>query len=61
MAGAGLQVKSGATWDPTAAGKTYSRLFDTGKRHGTGVPVQQVKWSASVLDVLEGKGVAAAA
>lgn len=51
LAAAGLQVKNGTTWSPTAAGQRYSRLLDTSKRHGSGVPVLQLKWAASVIDV----------
>ena len=46
---AGLQHKSAGHWEPTDAGKAHSRVFDTGKRHNSGTPVQQVKWSQKVL------------
>ena len=46
---AGLQHKPSRHWEPTEAGKAHSRVFDTGKRHNSGTPVQQVKWSPKVL------------
>lgn len=49
---AGLQSKPGEHWEPTEAGKKYSRIFDTGKKHGSGVPIQQVKWAATVVQAL---------
>lgn len=48
---AGLQHKEGDKWVPDDGGK-YSRIFDTGKRRGDGMPVQTVKWSRSALSVL---------
>lgn len=49
---AGLQMRAGERWVPTNAGMKLSRIFDTGKRHGNGTPVQQIKWSKEVLDLL---------
>ena len=47
---AGLQTKpDGKQWIPTDSGKKYSRILDTGKKHNSGVPVVQVKWSKDVL------------
>lgn len=54
LASAGLQKKQGSTWEPTEAGKAYSRRLDTGKRYGSGVMIQQVKWASTVLDLLSG-------
>lgn len=48
---AGLQHKEGDRWIPDDDGQ-YSRIFDTGKRHGDGTPVQQLKWSREVLSLL---------
>jgi hypothetical protein len=48
---AGLQHKEGERWMPDDDGK-FSRILDTGKRHGDGSPVQQVKWSRDVLAML---------
>ena len=36
-------------WIVTEEGKKHSRLFDTGKIKGDGTPIQQVKWSESVI------------
>lgn len=52
LAEAGLQVKIGEKWEATEVGKEFSRLFDTGKRHGAGVPITQMKWSRNVLPML---------
>ena len=49
---AGLQTKAGEHWEATEAGKKYSRIFDTGKKHGSGVPIQQIKWSTAVIQGL---------
>jgi prophage antirepressor-like protein len=53
LAEAGLQMKQGEVWVPTDAGKDFSRIFDTGKRHSTGTPVQQVKWAENVLALVQ--------
>lgn len=53
LAAAGLQIKSGKVWELLAAGREFAAIYDTGKKHSDGVPVQQVKWSASVLDKLQ--------
>lgn len=45
----GLQEKHGATWIPTQKGLNFCRMFDTGKRHNSGSPVSQIKWSDSVF------------
>lgn len=52
LAEAGLQVKQGDAWVPTPAAGSHCRLFDTGKRHGSGTPVQQVKWADNVLPLI---------
>ena len=57
LAERGLQIgkrdaKDRAYWQPTDAGMAYARLYDTGKKHGDGTPVTQVKWRSSVLDAL---------
>lgn len=39
-------------WEPTEKGLEFARLMDTGKRHGDGTPVQQLKWRVSVLDAV---------
>lgn len=53
LAGAGFQMKRGDVWEVLEAGKDFARIFDTGKRHGSGVPIQQIKWSATVLPLLK--------
>jgi len=52
LSDAGFQVKRGKAWEPTPAGKEFSRIYDTGKKHESGTPVQQVKWAASVMDAI---------
>lgn len=52
LANAGFQVRLGKKWDVTDAGRPYARIYDTGKKHNSGAPVQQVKWAASVVDVI---------
>ena len=52
LAGAGLQMKRGEVWEATEAGREFCRLYDTGKKHGSGVPVTQMKWSPNVLPLL---------
>jgi prophage antirepressor-like protein len=45
----GFQIKSAEKWEPTDTGRPFSRLFDTGKKHSSGVPVTQLKWYKSVI------------
>lgn len=52
LAEAGLQMKLGEKWEATDAGKDFCRLFDTGKKHGSGVSVTQMKWSRTVIPLL---------
>ena len=52
LAEAGLQMKRDEQWEVTDAGQNFARIYDTGKKHGSGVPIQQVKWSAEVLSAL---------
>lgn len=52
LAEAGLQMKLGEKWEATDAGKDFCRMFDTGKKHGSGVPVTQMKWSRTVIPLL---------
>ncbi|MFM0306294.1 KilA-N domain-containing protein [Paraburkholderia sp. RL17-383-BIF-A] len=56
LAEAGFQMKRGEHWEVTDAGKDFARIYDTGKRHGSGVPVQQIKWSIAVLPALGHSG-----
>ena len=57
IAALGLQVavqmpKGGKAWEPTPAGAPYAKWLDTGKRHGDGVPVRQLKWLSTLLGLL---------
>lgn len=52
LAEAGMQFKRGDVWEVTEAGKEFARIYDTGKKHGSGVPVAQIKWSSTVLPLL---------
>lgn len=49
---AGMQANQDGRWIPTDSGLAHCKVFDTGKRHGNGTPVQQVKWFKSVLPEL---------
>ena len=49
LAGAGFQTRRGKVWELTDAGRRFARLFDTGKKHDSGVPVQQIKWAPAVI------------
>lgn len=46
---AGLQESVAGHWVPTEKGRAHATVLDTGKRHGSGAPIQQVKWKDSVL------------
>ena len=55
----GLQIdtrdsKNQIVWIPTDKGKAYADLQDTNKKHSNGTPIQQMKWFANVVDVLQG-------
>lgn len=52
LAEAGMQMKRGDVWEVTDAGREFARILDTGKKHGSGVPVTQIKWSPTVLPLL---------
>jgi len=46
--------KNNIYYELTNAGKKYAIYVDTGKRHKTdGSPVRQIKWYASVVEVLK--------
>lgn len=53
LAEAGFQAKRGDEWEVLEAGRDFARILDTGKRHGSGVPVQQIKWASTVLPLLK--------
>lgn len=52
LCAANMQTRDNGRWVPTVAGMKHCRIFDTGKRHGDGAPVQQVKWAREVLEML---------
>ena len=52
LCAANMQTRDNGRWVPTVAGMKHCRIFDTGKRHGDGAPVQQVKWARDVLEML---------
>lgn len=58
LAEAGMQAKRGDEWEALHAGRSFARIYDTGKKHGSGVPIQQVKWSSAVLSLLRKEDVA---
>jgi hypothetical protein len=39
-------------WVPTEKGQPFAVFLDTGKKHGDGTPVRQLKWSAEIISVL---------
>ena len=49
---AGMQTNEGGVWNPTESGMPFCRIFDTGKQHSNGVPVQQIKWEKDVIQLL---------
>lgn len=53
LADAGFQHKRGEVWEVMEAGRDFARIYDTGKRHGSGAPIQQIKWAATVLPLLK--------
>lgn len=57
----GLQERDDAgCWTPTIQAQGLYEWADTGKRHSDGVPVKQLKWFVSVLDVAHYNGQRAA-
>lgn len=58
LAEAGMQAKRGDEWEALEAGQAFVRIYDTGKKHGSGVAIQQVKWSSAVLPLLRKEDVA---
>lgn len=49
---AGLQLKNHKQWLPTDTGLAHCEVLDTGKKHASGVPVKQVKWFSSVIELI---------
>jgi len=52
LADAGLQAKKGEHWVPLPAAEGFCRVMDTGKRHGDGTIILQVKWVDGVVALL---------
>ena len=48
-----FQERIGDSWVVTEEGKPYAVILDTGKKHNSGVMVQQIKWKESVIPKLE--------
>jgi len=59
LAAAGLQAKVGEHWQAMEAARDFVRILDTGKRHGSGAPIQQLKWSDTVIPLLDREALAA--
>jgi prophage antirepressor-like protein len=53
LAEAGFQFKRGDVWEVMEAGLEFAKIYDTGKKHGSGVPICQIKWSPAVLPLLK--------
>lgn len=49
----GYQVKEGDIWLMTEKAQGLGELFDTGKKHNDGVPVKQLKWYQSVVQLVK--------
>lgn len=49
LAERGMQDLINARWVPTDKGMQFAVILDTGKAHGSGAPIQQVKWRDSVM------------
>jgi len=55
LEGCGLQEQdANKQWLPTSAGAVYAVFLDTGKSHGDGTPVRQLKWNSDVLSAVRG-------
>ncbi|QZA80260.1 hypothetical protein [Deefgea piscis] len=53
LAEAGLQAKKGEDWSTLPAAEGFCRVLDTGKRHGDGAMIQQIKWAENVIALLK--------
>lgn len=45
--------KNRLIWELTPEGEKFAHYVDTGKKHGDGSPVKQIKWSAKIVDYLK--------
>jgi Rha family phage regulatory protein len=53
----GLQVmhrdaKGNRYYEPTEEGRPQAVFMDTGKKHGDGTPIRQLRWAASIISAL---------
>ena len=49
LAELGYQVRKGKEWELTEKGKSAGGVYlDTGKKHGNGAPVRQIKWPSTM-------------
>ena len=39
-------------WEPTSTGMAHAEWLDTAKHHHDGAPVKQLKWFATVTDLI---------
>lgn len=52
LAEIGLQEKVAGIWVATEKGSTHCEVLDTGKKHGDGTPIKQLKWYQSVVEII---------
>lgn len=52
LAAQGFQTKFAGEWKPTDKAAGLYRFEDTGKAHGSGTPILQLKWYSRIVDVL---------
>ncbi len=45
--------QTGPDWSPTDTGRPFAVFQDTGKKHGNGTPVRQLKWTADIVPALQ--------
>lgn len=50
-------AKGRQCWKLTSRGESYAELLDTGKKHGNGTPVKQIKWRESIVSFLYGSNI----
>lgn len=55
----GFQIKVSGVWVATEKGAPHCEVIDTSKRHNDGSTIKQIKWYASVLELIQAKGEAA--
>lgn len=46
----GLQRSVAGKWEPIGEGTDLSEMLDTGKKHGDGTPVRQLKWLTDIVE-----------